>query len=385
MALKILSIDDELDMKDLIQQKFRRKIRKNEFEFLFAHNGVEAIEIMEHNEDINIILADINMPKMNGLEFLRELAKLKRPLVHVVMVSAYGDMKNLRLAMNLGAFDFINKPIDFMDMETTIFKAKDKIDLIVEQQKEMLRLITIENEIKSASAIQKAILPEINDVFRDYNSIKISTFIKPALLVGGDLYNVYALDDKRIGFLIADVSGKGIIAATFMLMSHTALSIFAHQGLKANEVLMNVNSYLEQDNESSMFTTTFYGVLDVETGDFEYSNGGHNPPYLFRNGESKALETTNNLALGIMPNLDYGLKNIKLSEGDFVMMYTDGVSEAQDSNNEEYGEDRMAKLIISQGDSAPQMINQNLYASIKEFCGDTEQFDDITMLSFRWK
>ncbi len=384
MALRILSIDDELDMSDLILQKFRKKIRNNELEFLFAHNGIEALKIIEDNKDINIILADINMPKMDGLEFLRRLKLNNNPLKHVIMVSAYGDMKNIRTAMNLGAFDFVTKPIDFDDLELTIEKTRHKIIIMQHQHNEMKRLTTIENEVKAAGKIQASILPDISGQFKNYNSVQVSTFIKAALLVGGDLYDVYALDEKNVGFLIADVSGKGIIAASFMLRSHTAFKIYANQNLEPNKVLANVNNYLVEDNEESMFTTTFYAVLNTETGILSYCNGGHNPPYILRNNETIELPCQHSPALGIIKGVDYKTNTIQLQEGDLFLSFTDGVSEAQNTNNELFGEERITNFLKENKNLNPSEINTQLYSSINEFCGDTEQFDDITILSFRW-
>ncbi len=385
MALRILSVDDELDMEDLILQKFRRKIRKGEIEFLFAHNGQEALDVLRENTDINIVLADINMPKMDGLEFLRRVNEKENPLLHVIMVSAYGDMKNLRTAMNLGAFDFITKPIDFSDMELTINKTTEVINRLIIQKEEMQRLSVIENEVKTAGAIQMSILPNINGKFKNYDNIEVSTFIKPALLVGGDLYNIYALDETHIGFLIADVSGKGIIAASFMLRCHTAFNIIAQQQMEPNAVLDRVNSFLCEGNEESMFVTTFYGVLNIETGLFTYSNGGHNPPMLYSDGKVTELPPTKNPALGIIPDIDYGLNNVQLAKGDVVLMFTDGVSEAQNTSYEEFGEERISQGLINNSNNSPTEINTIVYNAVKDFSGEAEQFDDITILTYSWQ
>ena len=385
MALRILSIDDELDMEDLILQKFRRKIRKKELEFVFAHNGIEALQVLEDNPDINLILADINMPRMDGLEFLRRLKLKNNPFMHVIMVSAYGDMKNIRTAMNLGAFDFVTKPIDFDDLELTMAKTNHKITMMKQQDSEVKRLTTIENEVKAAGKIQASILPDISGDFRNFNSIQVSTFIKPALMVGGDLYDVYALDEKNVGFLIADVSGKGIIAASFMLRSHTAFKIYANHNLEANKVLSNVNNYLVEDNEESMFTTTFYAVLNTETGLLSYSNGGHNPPYILRNDNIIELPSQHKPALGVLDNIDYTINEIQLQEGDLLLMFTDGVSEAQNTNDELFEEERIMNFLKSNKELSPTEINTQLYKSLNEFCGEAEQFDDITILSFKWK
>ena len=127
MAIKILSVDDEQDLEALLTQYFRRKIRKGEYEFSFAHNGLEALRMMLGHPDFDIILSDINMPEMDGLTLLTKINEMRNPALKCIIVSAYGDMENIRTAMNHGAFDFATKPIDMEDLERTIEKAVEQI------------------------------------------------------------------------------------------------------------------------------------------------------------------------------------------------------------------------------------------------------------------
>ena len=385
MAFKILSVDDEMDMQELLRQKFRRKIRKGEYEFVFATNGQEAINVLINDEEIDMILADINMPIMDGLTMLTEISKLINPMPKVVMISAYGDMRNIRTAMNRGAFDFINKPIDFNDLELTIAKTQDIITFLKQQNKELTRLTSIENEIIASGKIQSELLPDINGRCKRYNEIDIGSFIKPAKFIGGDFYNVVEVDDKHIGFVIADVSGKGIIAASFMLLSSTAISIYGQSEKSPNVVLQKANEYMAKDNAESMFTTVFYGILNVETGIFSYSNAGHNPPMLLRNNEVTILEPTRNPAIGVMEEVNYNSKEIQFQANDLLLMFTDGVSEAQNVDNEEYGEERIEEVVLNYATQSPSEINDAIFASLEEFRGNAEQFDDITIYSFRYK
>ena len=385
MAFRILSVDDEMDMQELLRQKFRKKIRKGEYEFFFATNGVEAIEILQDNPNIDMVLADINMPVMDGLSMLTEISKLNNQILKVVMISAYGDMRNIRMAMNRGAFDFINKPIDFADLELTIVKTKDSIDYLKSQQKELSRLTSFEHEVKSAARIQSELLPNINGFCKKYKEVEIGSFIKPARFIGGDFYNVIPIDDKHIGFVIADVSGKGIIAASFMLLSSTAISIYGQNEFNPNIVLQRANDYMSKDNAESMFTTAFYGILNIETGKFSYSNAGHNPPMLLRNGKIEVLESTSNPAIGVMEGIKYNAKELQLKPNDLIFMFTDGVSEAQNIDNEEYGEGRIQEVVLENTTLSPENLNNAVFASLEDFRGNAEQFDDITIYSFRYR
>jgi adenylate cyclase len=130
MPQKILVVDDEADLEILIRQKFRKQIRDNEYDFTFAQNGVDALSKLAAHPDIGLVLSDINMPEMDGLTLLHRLNEMKNPVLKAVIVSAYGDMDNIRLAMNRGAFDFLTKPIDFNDLEATIAKTLEELAVL---------------------------------------------------------------------------------------------------------------------------------------------------------------------------------------------------------------------------------------------------------------
>jgi sigma-B regulation protein RsbU (phosphoserine phosphatase) len=385
MAFNILSIDDEMDMQDLLKQKFRRQIRNDELNFFYANNGKEGLSELQKHPEIEMALVDINMPIMDGLTFLAEVSKLNIPAFKVVIISAYGDMKNIRLAMNRGAFDFINKPIDFTDLEATIDKTRERVSFLKEQQKEIKRLTVIENELIAAAQIQSSLLPIINGKIDNYEQVDIGSFFKPAHQVGGDFYDVFRIDKSHLGFVIADVSGKGISAAAFMLLSHTAINIFAHQNNSVSKVLNLANNYLCKDNKESMFTTTFFGILNVDTGDFTYSNGGHIPPFIISENKIHELAVTNNPALGVIDDVSYNEITINLNKGDSILMFTDGVTEAQNLDNIEFGESRIKDVISNNTNANPAELCSLLFKTLENYRGEAVQFDDITLLSFKWK
>ena len=160
MLPKIMVVDDEPDLEVLITQKYRKKIRNNELEFVFASNGVDALKKLKHNGDIDILLTDINMPEMDGLTLLAKINE-DYPLLKAVIISAYGDMANIRLAFNRGAFDFLTKPIDFEDLAITIDKTLSEARLIKQAVTDRDRLVAIQNELEVAREIQSAMVPQI--------------------------------------------------------------------------------------------------------------------------------------------------------------------------------------------------------------------------------
>ena len=223
MAIKILSVDDEQDLEVLLTHYFRRKIRKGEYEFSFAHNGLEALNLMVEHPDFDIILSDINMPEMDGLTLLSKINERRNPAQKCIMVSAYGDMKNIRTAMNRGAFDFATKPIDMEDLAQTIEKAIEEINYAKQSQCEHQQLESIQSDLTLAGEIQKAILPCTFPPFPEIKNLDIYASMTPAKEIGGDFYDFFRLGNDRIGFVIADVSGKGVPASLFMAVSCTLI------------------------------------------------------------------------------------------------------------------------------------------------------------------
>ena len=291
--IKILVVDDEVDLEALVLQKFRRQIRKGELAFSFAHNGKEAIEKLDEDPEIAMVLSDINMPVMDGLALLKQLSETK-PEIRAVIVSAYGDMSNIRTAMNRGAFDFVTKPIDFGDLQITIDKTLKHLRLMKDALASRDQLVALNSELDVARQMQAAALPArcSSTDFYDFNAVMV-----PAKEVGGDFYDLIRMSEKRIGVAIGDVSGKGVPAALFTMATRTLLRSYAMGGDPPHQCLNKVNELLCEDNDMCMFVTLFYAVLDAENGVLHYCNGGHNLPRIVRNdGRVEVLHATRNVA-----------------------------------------------------------------------------------------
>lgn len=382
MATKILSVDDELDLELLLTQYFRRKIRKGEYEFYFAHNGIEALQKMLEHPDIDIVLSDINMPEMDGLTLLKKLNDRHNPALKVIMVSAYGEMSNIRTAMNNGAFDFAMKPIDLDDLQVTIDKAISEITFIKQTQKEHGQLVDIKSDLALAAEIQLAILPQQFPPFADLkDAVDVYASMKPAKDVGGDFYDITRIDDDHIGLTMADVSGKGVPAAMFMAVSHTLLRLAGKKRLKPEEVITESNNVLAAESFDNMFVTLFYAVLNVRTGEMQYVNAGHNPPYiLHKDGSLETLPTSKNICLGVLEGYNYTSDSLTLQKGDSLVTFTDGVTEACSTTNELFGESRLESLLPTLADQSARGILDNVINAVHAHAEGAEQSDDITML-----
>lgn len=385
MPTKILSVDDENDLELLLTQYFRRKIRKGEYEFSFAHNGLEALTMLLKNKDYDIILSDINMPEMDGLTLLTKINEMQNPALKCIMVSAYGDMGNIRQAMNNGAFDFATKPIDLDDLSLTIEKAIEQISYIKTMQQEHSQLESIKGDLAIAREIQQAILPRIFPPFpENAEQLDIAALMNAAKDVGGDFYDFFRIDDQRIGFVVADVSGKGVPAAIFMAVSRTLIRATGVRGVSPAECISYSNELLAQESANSMFVTAFYGIYNLTTGQVTYTNAGHNPPYLMKaDGTILQLPFSSDLVVGAIDDFKYSEETLQLEHGDTLLLYTDGVTEAINSGDEEFGEQRLQAVLAQLTSNSSQDIIERIKACVSDFAGEAEQSDDITLLAIK--
>ena len=382
--VKIMVVDDEVDLEPLVKQKFRRQIRDGAYDFIFAHNGLEALSKLIEFPEIGIILSDINMPEMDGLTLLMKLKELKNPGLKTVVVSAYGDMDNIRTAMNRGAFDFLTKPINFEDLEITINKTLDEILQIRRGLEEHDQLISIQQDLQTAREIQQAILPKCFPPFPDRKDFDIYAAMNAAKEVGGDFFDFFMIDNDRIGFVIGDVSGKGVTAAIFMAVSRTIIRATGLKGIPADECMNYVNNLLCSESVSSMFVTVFYGILNTSNGDLEYVNAGHNPPFILSPTGLKTVELTKGTVLGGIEHFNYKSRRMTIDPGDTLYLYTDGVTEAFNSEGNMYGEKRLGNLLKANLRAGHKEIVKITLADVAAFAAGILPSDDITLMAIKY-
>lgn len=381
--VRILVVDDEVDMESLITQKFRKKLHSKEWEMIFCHNGQQALEVLQEDATIDIVLSDINMPQMDGLVLTQKIQEAGFD-IRTVIVSAYGDIENIRTAMNNGAFDFITKPINFKDMEHTITRGFDNLSKMKEALQSKDDLLHLKKELNLAHKIQQSILP--HDFNLDKNC-KLHGVMTPAKEIGGDFYDCFKLNDDYIAVVVADVSGKGVAAALFALITQTVLKglSMSNNPEEVGEVIKKVNEKSCINNDSFMFVTLFCGVLNTKTGKFTYTNAGHNPPYIVRpNATVEELPLTGGIPLGISSDRNFLEKTIELKSGETLFIYTDGVTESMNTDSQEFGEFRLVEILSTQCEENIEAMNAKVHQSVQDFAGDAPQFDDLTYLSLRY-
>jgi sigma-B regulation protein RsbU (phosphoserine phosphatase) len=206
--------------------------------------------------------------------------------------------------------------------------------------------------------------------------------LTPAKSVGGDLYD-FMLRDDELFFCIGDVSGKGVPASLVMAVSRTLFRNVAAHVDKPHLIMEAMNDSICDGNDSCMFVTLFIGVLDLKTGHLRYCNAGHNPPYL----QNKLLTSDANFPVGAIPGWEFIEEEVDIAPGETLFLYTDGLTEAEDASHKEFGDLRVQKMIVSSlaaNDTPKQMID-NMTAAVRQFVGETEQSDDLTMLAIRYE
>lgn len=240
----------------------------------------------------------------------------------------------------------------------------------------------IASELSVATHIQTSMLPRIFPAFPAQKEFDIYAMTNPAKEVGGDFYDFFLVDDDHLAVVVADVSGKGIPAALFMVIAKTLIKDHAQRGTSPDVVFTEVNRLLCEANDEGMFVTAWLGVLELSTGHLSYVNAGHNPPLLRRAGGGyDYLRTRSGFVLAGVEETRYRSCSLELAPGDALFLYTDGVTEATDAEKQLYGEERLAAALNSHKDYAPKELLSAVRDDVEAFVGQAPQFDDITVLS----
>ena len=266
------------------------------------------------------------------------------------------------------------------DMERDLAEHEEEITRITAEKER------IGTELKMASAIQTAMLPHIFPPFPDRKEFEVYASMDPAREVGGDFYDYFLIDDDHLGIVIADVSGKGVPAALFMMVSKVILQSCAMLGRSAGETLTKTSEAICSNNTAEMFVTVWLGILEISTGRMTAANAGHEYPILKRaGGEYELFRERHGLVIGAMEGTKYLEYELRLNPGDRLFLYTDGVPEATDPDNNLFGTERILEALNADRDATPEQTLKNVRAAVDAFVKDAEQFDDVTALCLEYK
>ncbi len=262
-------------------------------------------------------------------------------------------------------------------INTTVDALKGYIDVAEKR---------MEQELSTAKAIQKSALPRVFPPFPEVDKFDIFASMDAAKEVGGDFYNYFLIDDHTLGFMIADVSGKGVPGALFMMAAKTELENYISTGMELSQAIATANRRLCANNDAGMFVTVWAATLDYSTGELTYVNAGHNFPLLRHgsSGEWEWLKKKCGLFLGTFETAKYRQETITLVPGDELLLYTDGVNEAFNVNEEEYGNDRLEEFLVAHNNMHSREIVRSLRADVARWAEDAEQSDDVTILALEY-
>jgi len=381
--VNILVVDDEVDVEPMIRQRFRREVRAGEFKLFFARDGVHALELMDEIPEIALVITDINMPRMDGLTLLERLSDRADLTTKSIIVSAYGDISNIRAGMNRGAFDFVTKPISFEDLDLTIKRALDKCRLERLAREAHIRVLEVQKEFEWARRVQRGILPRPWPIG---GPEELLGFMRSAQEVAGDSYDFIPIDDDHVGFAIADVAGKGLAAAMMASITHALLRAVAIDFSDPSECLAKLNRLLTSHNPEMLFVTLLFCVLDRRTGVVAYANAGHPWPLkLAADGAVTTLSGHVGIPLGIRDGEIWTTQRIALSPGDRLLLYTDGLSETANPIGDQYGEARMRERLRALTLETSDELMRQLIDGIDDFRGSAAVQDDMTCLILDWR
>ena len=304
-------------------------------------------------------------------------------LVRKLVVKNIHRVNNSLSAITEGKLDTVvdvRSHVEFDSLSNDINATVDTLKRYIKEAEER-----IDAELAFAKAIQHSALPSVFPPYPNRGEFEIYATMHTAKEVGGDFYDFYFIDDDNLAFLIADVSGKGIPAAMFMMTSKTIIKSLAESGMSVEAVFTNANEKLCEGNDAGMFVTAWFGILNVKTGKVLFANAGHNPPLVkHADGTYEYLKSRAGFVLAGMEGVRYRRNELDLAPGDAIYLYTDGVTEATDLNNELYGEERLYNVLATNKDADTKTICEVIKEDVDKFVGEAPQFDDITMLALKY-
>jgi len=370
---RILLVDDAKSNIDILVEALKR-----DFKLSVALSGEMALQIAAKTPP-DLVLLDIMMPGLDGYEVCRRFRKMPEMAeVPVIFLSSLDEVQNKALGFEAGANDYVTKPFEMLEVQArvrSLLKAKAYSDSVKEQ---------LAADLRVAHDIQMGMIPQDFSGLEKQFGVELAAVLEPTREVGGDLYCAFAADSERLVLVMGDVSGKGIPASLFMVRASTLVRLLGRQILEPKRILASLNDELEADNPSGMFVTVICALYERTSRRLTLSNGGQCRPVLLRSGQPPAWAFPNlGTALGLEPGMDFKQTTLNLEPGDTLVLYTDGVTEAFNAQDECYGDDRLLSGLGASAGQKAHAVSTGLLQSIRAFAGETPQSDDIATLVLR--
>ena len=370
VSKNILVIDDS---------KLNRAIVKNtllnyNIQVFEAADGLEGLTVLQ-SRHFDLILLDIVMPNLDGFGFLEQCKQyIGDDFIPIILMTGLDDLNSKIKGLTIGADDFLLKPLNQKELIArvqSLLRLKQAHDELYEKNQQ------IQKELEYAKRLQQFIIPK-DFSFISYPSI--SGRYLPIADIGGDLFDCYKISDSKIGVLIADVTGHGIAAALVMSMAKMTFNIYSYEIFPTQQLMSKINEEMRGLLLDMQYITAFYMLIDIEHHTITFTNAGHTRPLYYRKSTDKIIALdTNGLFLGIQDESLYEQKSIHYEPGDRCILYTDGITELKDDNNEEFGEVRLAKFLKQHNNTSGSFCD-NLLQTLEHFAPLKERSDDIAFL-----
>lgn len=381
MNMRILVIDDDPDIQGMLSASFGVGGMPVDAELTFADNDAEALRLLHSDRLFDIALVGVDGGRVSGMQLFKRMLERSLRIPRIALTNGR-DLVRLRRAMADGASDFMVKPPAGDDLFATVTRVLEKVERRRRNWTEKAAYSALRREVDLAAEMQRRILPVR---FPARPQLDVHAAMRPARGIGGDFYDIFEIDDARVGFLVADVSGKGIPAAFYMAIASTALRTAAMSGAGPDCCLGEVNEFMVARNIPGMFVSVFYGVLDTREWSLECANGGHPPPFLTARSAAPPMRVSceGGPVLGVVPGAAYGASRFELTPGTTVVLYTDGVTEAHDNGRNAFGETALADLLTGMNGSSARQTIEAIDTGVTGFADGAEQHDDMTVLALR--
>ena len=370
---RVLLVDDAKANLDILVEGL-----KSDHKLSLAFNGEMALQIAARTPP-DLVLLDIVMPGIDGYEVCRRLRQLPETAeVPIMFLSSLEDVQNKTRGFEAGANDYLTKPFDMLEVKArvrSLLKAKAYNDAVKEQ---------IASELRVAREIQMGMLPRDFAPFEKAYGVGFGAVLEPAQEVGGDLYGVCPSGPERLAVFLGDVSGKGIPASMFMVRAISLARLLSREIPEPERVLARLNDELAADNPSGMFVTFLCAVYEPASRRLTLANAGQCRPVLLPSGQPPrwAVESLGT-ALGFEPGLEFGRTELTLAEGDALILYSDGVTEAFNSHEDCFGNERLLQAAGSWSGQPAPAITAGLLEGVRSFAGGAPQSDDIAILTLK--